>query len=203
MRALTGALPTMKLPDSVTTVDEAGQLINDWLDAQHERARDDYAMQFILMAPVQSQLQRAHTALGKLDLDPGPGPSVRSSLRGLIGEPQPRSSGSYVVDEPEVSQFGIALHGEPLKQLASIVADLMVVRSCAARAARCADVEREQGRHRQAERWSQEAAELITYANDLESQLIEPTAAHVLDELRAHEAKHTPAQPAIRPVRLR
>lgn len=42
----------MDVPSTIASTDEAAQLLNGWLDAQHERAGDDYAMQWILMSPV-------------------------------------------------------------------------------------------------------------------------------------------------------
>lgn len=202
MRALKRSLP-VNIPDTpITTAAEASALLNDWLDAQHQRAADDYALQFILMSPVQSQLQRAQLVLTNLDHDPGPGPAVSSTLRGPIGEPQARRSGSYVVDEPEVTPYGVASHGEPLRQLAGVVADVVAVSALAKRAAHCAQRDRANDRPRWAERWQQEADALTAYAADLEQRLIEPLSTPVIDELRAHEAKQSP-RPVVRPVRLR
>lgn len=194
----------MELPDTITRADDAAQLLNEWLDAQHERAGDDYAMQFILMSPVQSQYRRSAAVQEQLANSPGPGPAVSSSLRGLIGDPQPRSSGSYVVNEPQRTAYGVDGRGEPLQQLASIVADVFTIRALADRAAACADSDRAADRPRAAGRWQLEADALRTYAAELD-QLVEPIAAPVLDDLRAqHErqaAKHP--SPLVRSVRLR
>jgi hypothetical protein len=194
-------MPT-EIPHDLTSAAQAGAALEAFL-GQLPAEPDWMTWPWPERAAVMAPMFRHQQLLTRLDHDPGPGPAVEVAGRRLGNPPTDRPV--LVIQEPAHNDYGVII-SDPVAELAGLVSDVATLRALAARAARCAEAERDRGgRHREAQRLDREAGELVACAAELEAY-VNPLGAHFLGVWRSRAASQAPAEPThpiTKAVRLR